>query len=193
MCSSIHPIISTLLQDLKLTKHWFSSFQWVPLQEGINDICATFRPPITIFLMAGALTRVDILINQVYEWVYFFNDQVYDWGRFQKFGPHTRTTITPQLPPPPPGVKVVGLPLELIELGKNGAFRKSGCFFRGNRTEKVGAFRANKSQKGGFTAAHTRTDLIWEYPPHTHTHTPHPTPRDSEGSFIFRDVLAAGI
>ena len=56
MCSSIHPIISTLLQDLKLTKHWFSSFQWVPLQEGMNEICATFRPPITIFLMAGALT-----------------------------------------------------------------------------------------------------------------------------------------
>ena len=55
MCSSIHPIISTLLQDLKLTKHWFSSFQWVPLQEGMNEICATFRPPITIFLMAGAL------------------------------------------------------------------------------------------------------------------------------------------
>ena len=26
---------------------------------------------------------------------YFFNDQVHDWGRFQKFGPHTRTTITP--------------------------------------------------------------------------------------------------
>ena len=25
----------------------------------------------------------------------FFNDQVYDWGMFQKFGPHTRTTITP--------------------------------------------------------------------------------------------------
>ena len=56
MCSSIHPIISTLLQDLKLTKHWFSSFQWAPLQEGMNEICATFRPPITIFLMAGALT-----------------------------------------------------------------------------------------------------------------------------------------
>ena len=33
---------------------------------------------------------VSILINQqVYEWVYFFIDQVYDWGRFQKFGPHT--------------------------------------------------------------------------------------------------------
>ena len=45
------------MQDLKLTKHWFSSFQWVPLQEGMNEICATFRPPITIFLMAGALTR----------------------------------------------------------------------------------------------------------------------------------------
>ena len=29
------------------------------------------------------------LTNQVYE----VNDQVYDWGRFQKFGPHTRTTI----------------------------------------------------------------------------------------------------
>ena len=58
MCSSIHPIISILLQDLKLTKHWFSSIQWVPLQEGMNEICATFRPPITIFLMAGALTRI---------------------------------------------------------------------------------------------------------------------------------------
>ena len=65
MCSIIHPIISTLLQDLKLTKHWFSSFQWVPLQEGMNKICATFRPPITIFLMAGALT---IKIKRTYNW-----------------------------------------------------------------------------------------------------------------------------
>ena len=33
-------------------------------------------------------------------------------------------------------------------------------------SEKVGAFRANKSQKGGlFFAAHTRTTLIWEYTP----------------------------
>ena len=35
---------------------------------------------------------------------------------------------------------------------------------RANRTEKVGALRANKHKKGGFTAAHTRTALIWEYP-----------------------------
>ena len=31
--------------------------------------------------------------------------------------------------------------------------------FRANRTEKVGA-----KKKGGITAAHTRTALIWEYP-----------------------------
>ena len=55
------PIISILLQDLKLTKHWFSSIQWVPLQEAMNEICATFRPPITIFLMAGALTISSVL------------------------------------------------------------------------------------------------------------------------------------
>ena len=45
-----------LLQDLKLTKHWFSSFQDVILAEGMNGICATLRPPMTIFLMAGAST-----------------------------------------------------------------------------------------------------------------------------------------
>ena len=43
-------------------------------------------------------------------------------------------------------VKVV--PLELIELGIMGAFRKVGAF-RANRTGKVGAFRANKKKKGG--------------------------------------------
>ena len=35
-------------------------------------------------------------------------------------------------------------------------------------SEKVGAFRANKSQRGGgglFFAAHTRSALIWEYTP----------------------------
>ena len=32
-------------------------------------------------------------------------------------------------------------------------------------SEKVGAFRANKSQKGELFAAHTRTALIWEYTP----------------------------
>ena len=56
MCCVIHPLISTLLQDLKLTKHWFSSFQWGPLLEGMTGIFATLRPPITIFLMAGTLT-----------------------------------------------------------------------------------------------------------------------------------------
>ena len=45
-----------LLQDLELTKHWFSSFQDVILAEGMNGICATLRPPMTIFLMAGAST-----------------------------------------------------------------------------------------------------------------------------------------
>ena len=52
----IHPSISTLLQDLKLTKHWFSSFQWGPLSMGMNEIFATLRPPITIFLMTGTLS-----------------------------------------------------------------------------------------------------------------------------------------
>ena len=38
--------------------------------------------------------------------------------------------------------------------------------FRANRTDKVGAFRANKTQKRGlYRAAHTRTALMWEYPP----------------------------
>ena len=32
---------------------------------------------------------------------FFFEDQVYDWGRFQKTGPHTRTKITPMLSPLP--------------------------------------------------------------------------------------------
>ena len=36
--------------------------------------------------------------------------------------------------------------------------------FRANRTKKVGAFRANITQRegggGGFTAAHTRTVLL---------------------------------
>ena len=52
----IYPLISTLLQDFKLTKHWFSSFQKGPLPGGMNEIFATLRPPITIFLMAGTLT-----------------------------------------------------------------------------------------------------------------------------------------
>ena len=42
-------VISTFLQDLKLTKHWFSSFQLGPPPEGMNEIFATLRPPITIF------------------------------------------------------------------------------------------------------------------------------------------------
>ena len=36
--------------------HCFSSFQWGPLPGGMNEIFATLRPPITIFLMAGTLT-----------------------------------------------------------------------------------------------------------------------------------------
>ena len=54
-CHGNHAFL-ILLQDLKLTKHWFSSFQDVVLAEGMNVICATLRPPMTIFLMAGAST-----------------------------------------------------------------------------------------------------------------------------------------
>ena len=52
-------------------------------------------------------------------------------------------------------VKVV--PLELIELGKMGALRKSAGAFRANRTEKVGAPRANKTQTRGPLVLRTLT------------------------------------
>ena len=45
---------------------------------------------------------VNILFNQVYEQVFFSEDQVYDLGRFSKTGQHTRTKINLKLPPPPP-------------------------------------------------------------------------------------------
>ena len=47
---------------------------------------------------------VNILDDQVYvfEWVRFFEGQVYEWGRFWITGSHTRTKITPKLPPHPP-------------------------------------------------------------------------------------------
>ena len=35
----------------------------------------------------------------VYEWVHFFKGQVYEWGRFRNTVLHTRTKITPKLPP----------------------------------------------------------------------------------------------
>ena len=57
MCCHGNHAFLILLQDLKLTKHWFSSFQDVILAEGMNGICATLRPPMTIFLMAGASTK----------------------------------------------------------------------------------------------------------------------------------------
>ena len=50
------------------------------------------------------------------------------------------------------------------------AYRESGRF-RADRTEKVGAFRAEKKTKklggggGDFSVTHTRTALIWEYHP----------------------------
>ena len=46
--------------------------------------------------------QVNILDDQVYEWVRFFEGLVYEWGRFWNTGLHTRTKITPKLPPPPP-------------------------------------------------------------------------------------------
>ena len=36
----------------------------------------------------------------VYEWLRFFIGQVYDWGRFQNTGSHTRVKIIPKLSPP---------------------------------------------------------------------------------------------
>ena len=50
-------------------------------------------------------------------------------------------------------------------------FLKRGVF-RCDPGRKSGVFRSGPGRKmGGFRAAHTRTALIWEYPPHTHTHT----------------------
>ena len=48
---------------------------------------------------------VNILFNQVYEQVIFFEDQVLDWGRLQNTGSHTCTKITIKLHPPPPSFK----------------------------------------------------------------------------------------
>ena len=45
---------------------------------------------------------VNSVYNIVYEYVIFFEGQVYDWGRLQNTGPQTRTKITPQSYPPPP-------------------------------------------------------------------------------------------
>ena len=59
------------MQDFKLTKHWFSSFQWGPLLEGMNGIFATLRPPITIFLMAGTLTSIALDMQSHFIDVYF--------------------------------------------------------------------------------------------------------------------------
>ena len=48
---------------------------------------------------------VNILFNQVYEKVIFFEDKVYDWGRFKKkIGSHTVQTLPQVIPPPPPRV-----------------------------------------------------------------------------------------
>ena len=44
---------------------------------------------------------VNISDDLVYEWVRFFKGQVYEWGRFPNTGSHSRTKITPKLPPPP--------------------------------------------------------------------------------------------
>ena len=52
------------------------------------------------------------MFNQVYEKVIFFEDQVYDWGRFQKNGPAHLYQNYPQVtsppPPPPRGLAVSG-------------------------------------------------------------------------------------
>ena len=46
--------------------------------------------------------NVSILFNQEYEWVIFFEDHVYDWGKIKKTSPQTHTKITLKLPPPLP-------------------------------------------------------------------------------------------
>ena len=48
-----------LFYDFQLTKHWFPSLQDAPLAEDMNKICATFRPPMTFFLMTGASFYLD--------------------------------------------------------------------------------------------------------------------------------------
>ena len=72
----------------------------------------------------------------------FFEDQVYDWGRFQKTDTHTRTKITPRLPPIPPRAqqhvvhaefcqkKCVDYPLYLCGISDTGS--QVGCTIKDN-------------------------------------------------------------
>ena len=45
--------------DFQLAKHWSPSLKDAPLAEDMNKICATLRPPMTIFFMAGASFYLD--------------------------------------------------------------------------------------------------------------------------------------
>ena len=56
-------------------------------------------------------------VYTMYEYVIFFKDQVYDWGRFQKTGSHTPTKITSYRPHQRPYSANV---LALREIKKNG-------------------------------------------------------------------------
>ena len=49
-------------------------------------------------------------------------------------------------------------------------FEKGGLSVR-SRSKKWSLLERPRPKNGGFQAAHTRTALIWEYPPPPHTHT----------------------
>ena len=56
--------------------------------------------------MGTKKSKGSIWIGQHFRWSSiwmgpFFRRQVYEWGRFWNTGSHTRTKITPKLPPPP--------------------------------------------------------------------------------------------
>ena len=71
--------------------------------------------------------------------IFFFKGQVYDWGCFQNTGSHTRTKITPGLPPlpPPPEPAIENTPGVLWNKGTRACISgEKRPNFEGNRETK---------------------------------------------------------
>ena len=84
------------------TQRFFEVASFVGIQCIDADICLITSNKWVQKIKGQYMNRSTFRMIKYMNGSVFFKGQVYEWGRFWNTGSHTRTTITPKLPSPPP-------------------------------------------------------------------------------------------
>ena len=107
-----HPCICTYFRSECFRGCLFFGVQWIDC-----DICLTISNKWVQKIKGQYMNRSLFQMIKYMNGSVFSKGQVYEWGRFWNTGSHTRTTITPKLPPPWYYIRLGKKFIDIIELG----------------------------------------------------------------------------